>query len=68
MYEVDGAMVIIPHDILDKMRLWNTEMFRNDCIYDMKIVQAMLVLCIGSDAIAAGNISDKVLNFVKGAI
>lgn len=41
-------------------------MLRNDCNYDMKITQALLVLCVGSDAISVGNISDKVLKFVKG--
>lgn len=65
-YEVDGVLVTIPHDILNKMRSWNTETFSNDTNYDMKIVQALLVLCVGSDAISAGNISDKVLKFVKG--
>lgn len=63
---MDGVLVTIPHDILNKMRSWNTEIFRNDTNYDIKIVQALLVLCIGSDAISAGNISDKVLKFVKG--
>lgn len=66
MYEVNETLVLIPTDIITKIRGWNTSMFRNDTNYDMKIVQALLVLCVGSDVIIAGDISEKVLKFVKG--
>lgn len=68
LYEVNGCLVSIPNDIINKIRAWNTDKLRNDSNYDIKIVHALLVLCIGSDGIAAGNISDKVMKFVKGKI
>lgn len=65
---MNGSLVSIPFDIINKMRAWNTDMFRNDSNYDSKIVHALLVLCLGSDEIIAGNIPDKVLKFVMGKI
>lgn len=59
-------MVTIPHEILSKIRSWNTDGLRNDANYDRTIVQALLVLCVGSDAIADGRISEKVMKFVRG--
>lgn len=66
MYDVNGTLILIPTDIKNEIRAWNTNMFCNDTTYDMKIVQALLVLSVGSEVIIAGNISDKVLKFVKG--
>lgn len=65
---MNGCLVSIPNDIINKIRAWNTDKLRNDSNYDIKIVHALLVLCIGSGGIAAGNIPDKVLKFVKGTI
>lgn len=65
---MNGVLVSIPNEIINKIRAWNTDMFRNDTNYDIKIVHALLVLCIGSDGIATGHIPDKVLRFVKGKI
>lgn len=68
MYEVDGTLVTIAYDIINKIRAWNTDMFRNDTNYDVRIVHALMVICIGSDAVAAGRISEKLLKFIKGNI
>lgn len=53
---------------MGKIRQWNSGMFRNDANVDRKIVHALLVLCVGATAVANGQISDKVLKFVKGEI
>lgn len=65
---VDGRVIEIHNDILAKIRQWNSENFRNDVNLDRKITQALLVLCVGATAVANGQISDKVVKFIKGEI
>lgn len=64
---MDGKLVLINRDVIEKFRVWNSEQFRNDASYDAKFIQALLVLSIGSDAIARGDISSKVLRFLLGS-
>lgn len=66
MYEVDGKLVFMGNNIINKARLWNTEMFRNSLVYDKKITHGLIILCVGKEAIIAERISEKVMKFVKG--
>lgn len=68
VYKVDGKLVLINRDVIEKFRVWNSEMFRNDANYDTKFIQALLVLSIGSDSIVRGEIPAKVLRFLHGNI
>lgn len=63
---MNGSLIAINHDIIDKFRMWNTEKFREDAEYDKKITHALLVLCVGSATIASGQIPPKVLRFIHG--
>lgn len=66
MYEVDGKLVFMGNNFISKVRMWNTEMFRNSLVYDKKIAHGLIILCVGKDAIVTGHISEKIMKFVKG--
>lgn len=67
MYEVDGKLVFMGNNFISKVRMWNTEMFRNSLVYDKKIAHGLIIiLCDGKDAIVAGHIFEKIMKFVKG--
>lgn len=68
MYEADGKLVTIYKEVLQKFVEWNTHGMCSDPYYDKKMVQILLVIVVGSAAIANGNISDKALRFVKGRL
>lgn len=68
IYEVNGKRVSIGIDVIGKIMEWNTDVFRNDTDFDFKIFHALLVICIGNEAIIAGNVPDKVMKFIKGEI
>lgn len=65
-YKVDGKLITIDYEVIAKFKEWSTKFFCNDVIYDFKLVQALLVLCVGTENIIAGNIPEKVLKFVEG--
>lgn len=68
VYEVDGKLVTIYKEVLQKFVEWGTHGMCSDLFYDKKMVQILLVIVVGSAEIANGNISDKAQRFVKGQL
>lgn len=66
IYEVEGKLVTIHHDVVKKFTEWNTHVLMNDKFYDKKMIQVLLVIIVGSEDIANGKISEKALRFAKG--
>lgn len=59
-------LVPIHREVFNKFREWSSGSFRNDTYYDMKVVQILLIHCLGSDKIHDGIISEKVKKFITG--
>lgn len=61
-------MVTIPEMLLQKAIMWTTNPYRKMVEYDFKIVQGVLISCIGSDNLALGieQVNEATLIFVKG--
>lgn len=65
---MNGKLVSIGHDVIGKIKEGNTDVFRNGTEFDLKIFHALLVICIGNEAIAIGDVSEKVMKFIRGRV
>lgn len=61
-------LIPINREVINKFREWKSHTFRNDGYYDMKMVQILLIHCVGSEKIVEGNVSERVKKFIKGKI
>lgn len=65
---MESTFVLIDRRLINKFREWSSHTFRNDTHYDKKMVEVLLIKCVGIDDICAGNIPGKVKKFIKGEL
>lgn len=66
LYEMNRMFVSISVDVINKFCEWSSNAFRNDKHYDKKMVELLLVNCLGKPRLAEGNIPPRVKKFVAG--
>lgn len=59
-------LVEIPIEAIEKFIKWNALPFKQNEVFDKKIVFALLFICVDDEKILAGLVHDDVKQFIKG--